>query len=50
MVQHQEEADLVLVQQFFAARGLIAARIPETTAKQLTLKSSVARRWLPFVR
>jgi hypothetical protein len=33
MVQHQEERDLVLVQQFFAVRGLVAERIPEITTK-----------------
>ena len=38
MVQHQEEPDLVLVQKFFAARGLVAERIPETTAKTTDFK------------
>jgi hypothetical protein len=38
MVQHQEERDLVLVQQFFAARELMAERIPETTVKTTDFK------------
>jgi hypothetical protein len=38
MVQHQEEPDLVLMQRFFAARELIAERIPETNAKTTDFK------------
>jgi hypothetical protein len=38
MVQQQEEADLVFVEQFFAARGLIAERIPTRTAKTTDFK------------
>jgi hypothetical protein len=38
MVRHQEEPDLMLVQAFFAKRGLAAERIPETTAKTTDFK------------
>jgi hypothetical protein len=36
VVQHQEAVDLLLVQQFFAARGLLAQRIPETSSAKTT--------------
>jgi hypothetical protein len=36
VVQHQEAVDLLLVQQFFAARGLLAKRIPETSSAKTT--------------
>lgn len=38
MVQHQEEPDLLLVRQFFAARELLAERIPQGTAKTADFK------------
>jgi hypothetical protein len=36
MVQHQEGVDLLLVQEFFAARELLAPRIPETSNAKTT--------------
>ena len=38
MVQYQEEPDLALVQKFLAERGLVAERIPKTTAKTTDFK------------